>query len=240
VHPDQVTVVVPTYNERENLPHLLAAIALQGHRVVVVDDNSPDGTGKLAEELGERIGGIEVLHRPGKQGLGKAYGAGFRRALDAGASVVVQMDADFSHNPEDLPRLTAEIEAGADLVIGSRYVPGGATPDWPGRRRLISRAGNLYARALLGIGIHDATAGFRAFRAQALRQLPYDRARSSGYGFQVEMAMWAVDCHLRWVEVPIVFRDRTHGKSKMGWPIVAEAMWLVTVWGMQRRLGIRG
>ncbi len=234
---DRVTVVVPTYNERDNLPDLVAAIRGLGYRVLIVDDASPDGTGELADELARSDPGVEVLHRPRKEGLGPAYAAGFDRVLAGGVDVVVEMDADFSHDPADLPRLVAAIDAGADLAIGSRYVPGGATPDWPLLRRWISRGGNLYARGMLGIPIRDATAGFRAFTADALRSLPYRSARASGYGFQVEMAWRAVSRGMRVVEVPIVFRDRRVGQSKMGIGIVAEAMWLVTRWGISRILG---
>jgi dolichol-phosphate mannosyltransferase len=237
VHPDQVTVVIPTYNEGENLAHLVAAVALGGYRILVVDDNSPDGTGVLAERLRDELPSLGVLHRPAKAGLGRAYAAGFERALSEGAKIVVQMDADFSHNPEDVPRLVAALEAGADLAIGSRYVAGGATPDWPLLRRLISRGGNLYARAMLPMSVRDATAGFRAWNAEALSRIPYRDVEASGYGFQVEMAMHAVDSGLLVVEVPIVFRDRTMGESKMGAGIVLEAMRLVTQWGLRRRLG---
>ena len=235
MRPDQVTVVVPTYNERENLPHLAAAVLLHGYRLIIVDDNSPDGTGALADTLAAETVGLEVLHRPAKQGLGPAYGQGFRRALDGGAEVVVQMDCDFSHNPSDIPRLVGATVAGADLGLGSRYVAGGATPDWPWHRRALSRGGNIYARAMLGIPVRDATGGFRAWTAPALQSLPFDEAEASGYGFQVEMAMRAVDHGLTVVEVPIAFRDRARGSSKMGSDIVLEAMRLVTLWGIRRR-----
>ena len=235
MRPDQVTVVVPTYNERENLPHLAASVLLHGYRLIIVDDNSPDGTGALADTLAAETLGLEVIHRPAKQGLGPAYGQGFRRALDGGADVVVQMDCDLSHNPSDLPRLVGAVDAGADLGLGSRYVPGGATPDWPWHRRFLSRGGNIYARAMLGIPIRDATGGFRAWTAPGLQRLPFEEAEASGYGFQVEMAMRAVDLGLKVVEVPIVFRDRARGHSKMGSDIVLEAMRLVTLWGIRRR-----
>lgn len=234
---DDVVVVVPTYNEEENLPHLVAAVLLHGYRMIVVDDNSPDGTGEIADSLAAEMARLDVIHRPGKGGLGPAYAAGFDRALAEGAEVVVEMDADFSHSPADLPRLVAAVEAGADLAIGSRYVPGGDTPDWPLVRRLISRAGNVYSRLMLGISIRDATAGFRAFRASALATLPYRQARASGYGFQVEMAWRAYQAGLHIEEVPIVFRDRKEGTSKMGLGIVIEAMWLVTRWGLGRVFG---
>lgn len=234
---DHVTVVVPTYNERQNLPHLAAAVRLHGYRLLIVDDESPDGTGSLAEAIAAPDPLMEVLHRPIKQGLGPAYAAGFDRVLAGSAEVVIEMDADFSHSPADLPRLVEAVTEGADLAIGSRYVPGGATPDWPLHRRLLSRGGNVYARVLLGIPIHDATAGFRAFSADALRRLPYRRAQASGYGFQVEMAMRAHQAGMKIVEIPIIFRDRLSGTSKMDGAIVREAMWLVTKWGISRRMG---
>ena len=234
---EQVTVVLPTYNEIENLPEIASAIRDHGYALLIVDDNSPDGTGALADELARADERVSVLHRKEKQGLGPAYAAGFDEALSAGAVVVVEMDADFSHDPKDLPRLIAAVEDGADLAIGSRYVPGGATPDWPPVRRFISRGGNLYARIMLGIPTRDATAGFRAFSAEALGRLPYASAEASGYGFQVEMAWRAHQEGLDVVEVPIVFRDRTRGTSKMGLKIVVEAMWLVTLWGLGRLLG---
>lgn len=233
---DLVTVVVPTYNERQNLPHLAAAIRLHGYRLLIVDDDSPDGTGPLADAIAAPDPLMEVLHRRRKQGLGPAYAAGFDRVLAGDSEVVVEMDADFSHNPEDLPRLVEAVEGGADLAIGSRYVPGGGTPDWPTRRRFLSRGGNTYARLMLGIPIRDATAGFRAFRADALRALPYRTAQASGYGFQVEMAMRAHQAGMRVVELPVIFRDRMSGTSKMDGSIVREAMWLVTRWGAARLL----
>ena len=234
---DAVTVVVPTFNERENLPHLAAAVLLHGYRLLIVDDGSPDGTGVVADSLADEVGRVKVIHRTHKQGLGSAYVAGFDRALADGAEVVVEMDADFSHNPEDLPRLVGAVLGGADLAIGSRYVPGGATPDWPWYRRFISRAGGSYSRLMLGLPIRDATAGYRAFAADALARLPYQRVEASGYGFQVEMAWRAHQEGLKIVEVPIVFRDREMGTSKMGTGIVLEAMWLVTRWGVTRALG---
>ncbi|HVR31705.1 MAG TPA: polyprenol monophosphomannose synthase [Acidimicrobiia bacterium] len=234
---DQVTVVVPTYNERQNLPHLAAAIRLHGYRLLVVDDDSPDGTGTVAEAIAGPDPLMDVLHRKTKEGLGPAYAAGFDRVLAGDSEVVIEMDADFSHNPADLPRLVEAVGKGADLAIGSRYVGDGGTPDWPAHRRLLSRGGNLYARLMLGMPVRDATAGFRAFRAAALRQLPYQNAQASGYGFQVEMAMRAHDAGMKIVELPVIFRDRTVGTSKMDGAIVREAMWLVTRWGLARRLG---
>ena len=231
---DRVTVAIPTYNERENLSQIVSAVSSQGYRVLVVDDSSPDGTGDLAEELADGDPLVSVLHRTVKEGLGPAYAAGFDHALEGGAETIVEMDADFSHDPADIPRLVAALDKGADVAIGSRYVPGGATPDWPLHRRLISKGGNLYARVMLGLPVRDATAGFRAFRAEALRRLPYRAAEASGYGFQVEMAWRAHQIGLTIVEVPISFRDRELGTSKMGTGIVLEAMKLVTIWGLER------
>jgi dolichol-phosphate mannosyltransferase len=234
VSPEQVVCIVPTYNERENIRDIAGAVREHGYRLMIVDDNSPDGTGELADDLASNEPMVSVLHRESKQGLGPAYAAGFDQALAEDREVIVEMDADFSHDPRDLPRLVGAIEGGADMAIGSRYVPGGSTPDWPLLRRLISRGGNLYARVMLGIPIRDATAGFRAFTADALRRLSYGQAEASGYGFQVEMAWRAHREGLEIVEIPIAFRDRTRGRSKMGPPIVVEAMRLVTVWGVGR------
>lgn len=234
--PDRVTVLLPTFNERENLAGIARAIVSHGYRLLIVDDDSPDGTGVIADELASNDDQIDVLHRSKREGLGPAYAAGFEVALDTDAAVLIEMDADFSHDPSDLPRLVDAIEGGADLAIGSRYVPGGATPDWPFIRRWVSRAGNFYARLALGTPVRDMTAGFRAFRRQALDQLPFREAEASGYGFQVEMAWRAHEAGLEIVEVPVVFRDRVRGSSKMGMRIVAEAMWLVTTWGVRRLL----
>lgn len=200
--------------------------------MLIVDDNSPDGTGDIADDLARVYDGITVLHRPAKQGLGRAYAEAFDY-LAGNTDVVVEMDADFSHDPADLPRLVQAVDDGADLAIGSRYVSGGSTPDWPFVRRFISRGGNWYARTTLGIGVRDATAGFRAFRSGALASLPYRDAQASGYGFQVEMAWRAAQAGMKITEVPVVFRDRTRGTSKMGGRIVLEAMWLVTFWGIR-------
>jgi dolichol-phosphate mannosyltransferase len=231
---ERVTVVIPTYNERENLSPIVAAVTEQGYRVLVVDDSSPDGTGDLADRIAAGDPLVTVIHRPVKEGLGPAYAAGFDQALGAGAEIIVEMDADFSHDPADLARLVTAVEDGADMAIGSRYVRGGATPDWPVSRQAISRGGNLYARLMLGLPVKDATAGFRAMRSEALQTLPYRAAEASGYGFQVEMAWRAHQHGLAIVEVPIIFRDRTRGTSKMGTGIVFEAMKLVTVWGLRR------
>lgn len=232
---DRVTVVIPTYNEAENLPLIAEAVTRLGYRLLIVDDGSPDGTGELADGLSARFPLISVLHRTTKQGLGPAYGHAFSTLIDEGhAALIIQMDADFSHDPAAIPTLVAAAAAGADLVIGSRYVPGGAMPDWPMLRRLISRGGNVYAGLMLGLGVSDATAGFRCWRASSLAGLDYQKAEASGYGFQVEMAWMAERANLEIVEVPIVFRDRTRGSSKMNGSIVVEAMRLVTVWGIRR------
>jgi dolichol-phosphate mannosyltransferase len=231
---DRVTVVIPTYNESENLPDISKAVTAHGYHLLVVDDSSPDGTGELADVLATRDPLISVLHRSKKEGLGPAYAAGFDHLLEGDTEILVQMDADFSHDPADLPRLVKAIDDGADVAIGSRYVQDGATPDWPVSRRTISKGGNLYARMMLGLPVRDITAGFRAFRAEALRNLPYRSAQASGYGFQIEMAMRTNQAGLKVVEVPIIFRDRTRGTSKMGTEIVVEALRLVTVWGWQR------
>lgn len=237
VAPDRVVVALPTFNEIENLPSIVPEIVAHGYRLLIVDDDSPDGTGRIADSFARDLDLVSVLHRESKQGLGPAYAAAFDRALAEDAEIVIEMDADFSHDPADLPRLVAAIDAGADLVIGSRYVPGGGTPDWPFRRRFISKGGNLYARTLLGLQVQDATAGFRAYTSGALESLPYRSAEASGYGFQVEMAWRAHQLGLSITEIPITFRDRIRGTSKMGPRIVAEAMGLVTLWGLKRLLG---
>lgn len=228
-------VVVPTYNEAENLPLLVERVmALSGFRMLVVDDNSPDGTGQLAEELGHlHAGRIEVLHRAGKLGLGTAYLEGFRVALERKHRFIFQMDADFSHDPADLPRLLAELRAGADLAIGSRYVAGGGTSNWPFWRKALSRGGSLYARLILGLPIHDLTGGFRGWRRQALLGIGLDRVRSEGYSFQLEMAYRCARRGCNVVEVPIIFIERKNGVSKMSKAIVIEAV--ATVWRL--RLG---
>jgi dolichol-phosphate mannosyltransferase len=229
-----VTVVVPTYDEAQNLPLLVEALDPLGVRLLVVDDASPDGTGEVADDLARSRPHMSVLHRGGKDGLGRAYGDGFRCALGGAAPTVVQMDADLSHDPADIPRLLAAIDRGADVVIGSRYVPGGSTPEWPWPRRFLSRTGNAYARWALGLPIADATGGYRAFRSGALARLEPSSCRAAGYGFQVEMAWRAVDRGLVVREIPIAFHDRRHGRSKMGLAVVLEAMWLVTRWGVVR------
>ncbi len=237
IHPDDVIVIVPTYNEAENIEAIASAVRTQGYRLLVVDDGSPDGTGDTADVLAAHDDGISVLHRSEKAGLGKAYAAGFARAAELDGRVLCEMDADFSHDPADLPRLVAAIEAGADLAIGSRYVPGGGADDWPWHRRLISEGGNRYAALMLGIKVRDATAGFRAFRVDAIRRLQPETCDASGYAFQVEMAWRASEAGLKITEVPIRFKDREAGTSKMSSAIAMEAMRLVTRWGWQRRFG---
>ena len=225
----RATVVVPTFNEIDNIDRLLRevrAVAPEAS-VLVVDDGSPDGTADRAEELGAELGRIEVLRRSGKQGLGAAYRAGLRHAIAAGADICVQMDADLSHDPQVLPALIAIIEHGGDLAIGSRYVPGGRTINWPRRRRWLSRWGNRYAAGVLGLAVNDATAGYRAYRTEALERMKFDSVRADGYGFQIEMTYRLVRLHGKIVEFPIAFHDRTEGESKMSGSIVREALLLV-------------
>ncbi len=231
-----VAVVIPTYNEAENLPTITRSVRAHGYQLVIVDDNSPDGTGRLADELAAVDGEITVVHRPAKQGLGPAYAEGFSVALGTPASVVCQMDADLSHDPAELPSLVEAIGDGADVAVGSRYVPGGSVPGWPLHRRLLSRWGNRYARAMLATPIHDMTSGFRAYRSQVLSTLQPATCEASGYGFQVEMSSRSHEAGAAVVEIPITFRDRQWGESKMHWRIALEAMRLVTVWGVRRGL----
>jgi dolichol-phosphate mannosyltransferase len=235
-------VVVPTYNEAENVEPLvrellgaLAAAAPDGHRVLIVDDNSPDGTGAIADRLAEGHAQVEVLHRTTKQGLGPAYIAGFERALACGAGYVVEMDADFSHDPADVGRLLAAARQDADLVLGSRYVAGGAVLNWGRLRRVVSRGGSWYARRVLGLDVRDLTGGFKCFRAEALRTIGIDHVRSRGYAFQVELTYRAARAGLRVVEVPITFRDRERGISKMSGRIALEAAWRVPQLRLRRR-----
>ena len=234
---DRVLVCIPTYNEAESLPGVLTGVRRHTPDVdvLVIDDGSPDGTGVLADEFAERDGHVHVLHRPGKGGLGAAYLAGFAWGLDRGYDVLVEMDADGSHRPEDLPALLAG-SADADLVLGTRWMPGGDTVNWPMRRRLLSLGGNRYARMMLGVPLRDITGGFRAYRADTLRALNLSSVRSEGYCFQVELALRAVEAGQRTAEVPITFVERRQGASKMSRAIVLEAMRRVTVWGLQRRL----
>ncbi|MET3767925.1 dolichol-phosphate mannosyltransferase [Marisediminicola sp. UYEF4] len=229
-------IVVPTYNEIENLEGILGRIrqAVGSAHVLVVDDSSPDGTGQLADRLALSDSGIRVLHRTTREGLGMAYLAGFQRAIDDGYDLVVEIDADGSHNPSSLPAMIALARDGADLVIGSRWVPGGRVLNWPWLRLAISRAGNSYSRLVLASGIHDLTSGFRVFRTRVLTPERMASVSSQGYCFQVELAWRLERAGAIVVEHPITFVERTHGRSKMHTGIVAEALWRVTVWGLMR------
>jgi dolichol-phosphate mannosyltransferase len=227
-------LILPTYNEAENVQAIVAAAAEvlanaspDGFRILVVDDGSPDGTGQLADEIAAEHEWMQVLHRTEKNGIGPAYLAGFRHALERGADYVMEMDSDFSHDPADLARLLAAVHAGADLALGSRYVPGGGVRDWGLLRRFISEGGSTYARWVLGLRVRDLTGGFKCFRREVLEAIQFDGVRSQGYAFQVELTYRAVQAGFRVVEVPIVFRDRERGQSKMSWRIAVEAMWLV-------------
>jgi len=233
---NDVVVVLPTYNEAENVRRVVEAIRSQGVRVLVVDDDSPDGTGAIADSLADGQA-ISVLHRKRKEGLGPAYAAGFAKAIADGAEIVCEMDADFSHDPADLRRLIAAADGGADVVLGSRYVAGGGVADWPWHRRALSRGGNIYATAMLGAGISDMTSGFRAYRAAALQKLDPGGTEASGYGFQIEMAWRARKAGMTIVEVPITFRDRSEGTSKMDRSIAIEAVALIAKWGWARFTG---
>jgi len=235
-------VVLPTYQEAENIAevlHRLRAAAPSAH-VLVVDDSSPDGTAAMAKAVGHEVGGVDVLIRPSKQGLGSAYRAGFAEGLARGYDVLVEMDSDLSHDPSRLPALLEVVDAGADLAIGSRYVPGGAIPHWPLHRRLLSRWGNRYADLLLDLSVRDATSGFRAYRADALRGIDLGGVSADGYGFQIEMAYRVAGNGGTIVEIPIEFVDRQRGTSKMCFRIIAEALALVTWWGLRDRVTHRG
>jgi dolichol-phosphate mannosyltransferase len=227
-----VWVIVPTYNERENVVPIVKAVLAElerlgrDHRVLVVDDSSPDGTGELADGLAGDDPRVEVLHRPHKRGLGPAYIAGFRRALGGGAELIVEMDADFSHDPAYVPVLV-EAAGEADLVLGSRYVAGGGVRNWGRGRQVVSRGGCLYARAVLGVPVSDLTGGFKCFRREVLEAIDLDAVRSQGYAFQVELTYRALQMGFRVKEVPIVFTDRRVGQSKMSRRIVLEAAWMV-------------
>ena len=221
------TVCLPTYNERENLEAMIRALAPLGVRVLVVDDNSPDGTGEIADRLAAELEFVSVLHRERKEGLGPAYLAAFRRALADGADYVLELDCDFSHDPNDVPRLIAACDAGADVALGSRYVPGGGTANWGLVRRIVSWGGSFYARVLLGVRIRDLTGGFKCFRRQVLEAVDLDAVHSKGYAFQIEMTYRTLRKGFRVVEVPIRFADRTEGHSKMSRAIVVEAVWKV-------------
>jgi len=222
-------VCLPTYNERENLERMVRALGEvlpDGASVLVIDDSSPDGTGEIADRLAGELPWVEVLHRPRKEGLGRAYVDGFRQALASGAELVLEMDCDFSHDPADVPRLIAAVEEGADLALGSRYVPGGGTANWGLVRRLISRGASIYTRTLL-MPIHDATGGFKCFRRRVLESIDLETIDAAGYVFQIETTYRALRKRFRVVEVPIRFADRTEGQSKMSRAIVLEAIWKV-------------
>lgn len=230
----RTVVVLPTFNEAENIVAFLRAVrqVVPEADVLVVDDNSPDGTGALAEETAAELGRIKVLHRAGKQGLGAAYRHGFTTAFDEGYEAIISMDADFSHDPQVIPTMLSLLGDGADAVVGSRYVPGGATVDWPVRRRLLSKWGNRYTAALLRLPVRDCTSGFRAYRAAALRAIEPASTTAEGYAFLTELVRKLVANGARIVETPIVFRDRRFGTSKMSGKIIAESMLLVTKWGV--------
>jgi dolichol-phosphate mannosyltransferase len=225
-------LILPTYNEAENVEAIVRAalgeLATTGreHTVLVVDDGSPDGTGRIADRLAEELPEVRVLHREAKQGLGRAYLAGFEVALDGGAELILEMDADFSHDPADLPRLIAAAGA-ADLVLGSRYVPGGGVQNWGALRRLVSRGGSWYARMLLGVPVRDLTGGFKCFNRRVLERIDLSDVHADGYGFQIELTYMAIRAGFTVAEVPILFRERREGHSKMTAKIAVEAVWKV-------------
>ncbi|MGW9412570.1 polyprenol monophosphomannose synthase [Arthrobacter cupressi] len=233
----RVLTIIPTYNELESLPKTLGRLraAVPGSDVLVVDDNSPDGTGQLADSIAAEDKQVHVLHRKGKEGLGAAYIAGFKWGMAAGYDVLVEMDADGSHKPEQLPLLLTAVEEGADLAMGSRWVPGGSVVNWPLYRQAISRIGSTYARIMLGVKIKDVTGGYRAFRRSTLEALKLDEVESVGYGFQVDLAWRVAKLGLKIVECPITFVERELGASKMSGNIVVEAMINVTKWGLSSR-----
>lgn len=232
-----VLVIIPTYNEADNVNRVVSRVrsAVPEAAVLIADDNSPDGTGKIADEIAAGDESVHVLHRRTKEGLGAAYLAGFRWGSERGFGVLVEMDADGSHQPEELPRLLTALK-GADLVLGSRWVPGGRVVNWPRSRTFLSRGGSTYSRLLLDVPLRDVTGGYRAFRREALEELGMDTVASQGYCFQVDLAHRAVRAGLRVVEVPITFVERQRGNSKMSRDIVAEALWRVTAWGVEARV----
>ncbi|MDT0343761.1 polyprenol monophosphomannose synthase [Streptomyces litchfieldiae] len=236
--PGRVLVIIPTYNEADNLTPLVGRLraAVPRCHILVADDNSPDGTGKIADEISDGDDQVHVLHRPGKEGLGAAYVAGFRWGLERGYDVLVEMDGDGSHRPEELPRLLTALRD-ADLVLGSRWIPGGRIVNWPKYRELLSRGGSAYSRLLLGLPARDVTGGFRAFRAHVLDPGLLADVESQGYCFQVDLLHRTLRAGHRVVEVPITFVEREHGDSKMSRDIVIEALWRVTAWGVAARLG---
>jgi len=221
---NDATVCLPTYNERENLEKMVRALGPHGVGVLVIDDGSPDGTGEIADRLAAELDYVQVLHRAHKEGIGRAYIAGFEHVLAGDSELILEMDCDFSHDPADVPRLIAACEAGADLALGSRYVAGGGTRNWGRLRRLISWGGSFYARVLLGVRIRDLTGGFKCFRRRVLETLDLDAIESKGYAFQIETTYRALRQGFRVEEIPIVFVDRTEGTSKMSRSIVVEAM----------------
>jgi len=233
----RILVIIPTYNEVDNIRSVVTRVreAVPEAHVLVADDNSPDGTGKVADELAADDEQVKVLHRKGKEGLGAAYLAGFRWGIDNGYDVLVEMDADGSHQPEELPRLLTALK-NADLVLGSRWVPGGRVVNWPRSREFISRGGSMYSRLLLGMPLRDITGGYRAFRKETLLGLGMDDVASQGYCFQVDLAHRAVRAGYQVVEVPITFVERQRGDSKMSRDILVEALWRVTAWGVQSRV----
>jgi dolichol-phosphate mannosyltransferase len=233
----RIVVIIPTFNELTTITPIVARVrgSVPEAHILIADDNSPDGTGRVADELSAADDRVHVMHRLGKEGLGAAYLAGFAWALQEGYDVVVEMDADGSHQPEQLPRLLDALRS-ADLVLGSRWVPGGKTENWPKSRQFISRGGSAYTRVMLGVPIHDATGGFRAFRAETLRKLDLHEVASQGYCFQIDLAWRALQRGLRVREVPITFVERTSGSSKMSRKIVAEALWRVTAWGVDDKV----
>jgi dolichol-phosphate mannosyltransferase len=237
----RVLIVMPTYNERQNLEIMAGRIreSTPDADLLVVDDNSPDGTGDLAEKLAETDPHVHVMHRIEKAGLGKAYIAGFTWALERGYDVIVEMDADGSHRPEDLPRLLAAVTDGADGVIGSRWVPGGKVVNWPKKREFLSRGANVYTRLMIGFSVKDATGGYRAYKASTLRRIDLSNVESTGYSFQVDITVRIIKAGLRIVEVPITFVERERGVSKMDSAIIREAFWRVFQWGVASRLGRR-
>ena len=228
-------LILPTYNEAENIEAIvsasaetLAAASPDGFRILIVDDGSPDGTGQIGDRLAAERSEVEVLHRTSREGLGPAYLAGFEHALSSGAGYVMEMDSDFSHSPADLARLLSAVrDGGADLALGSRYVPGGGIENWSASRRVISRGGSLYARLILGLPVNDLTGGFKCFRAEVLEAIDLPSVTARGYAFQIELTYRAIGRGFKVGEVPIVFRDRVAGTSKMSWQITAEAAWLV-------------
>jgi dolichol-phosphate mannosyltransferase len=227
-------LVLPTYNEAKNIQAIVDAAGralgdatAEDYKILIVDDGSPDGTGEIADRLAGEREQVEVLHRSEKNGIGPAYLAGFRYALDRGGTYAMEMDSDFSHDPADLARLLEAVRSGADLALGSRYVPGGGVTDWGLLRRFVSQGGSTYARWMLGLKVKDLTGGFKCFRREVLEAIHFDSVRSHGYAFQVELTYRAVRAGFEVVEVPIVFKDRELGESKMSWRIAAEAMWLV-------------